>query len=97
MKKILHKLESTFDTTTKGYSSRKLSAFWAIVIMGGLITYKYVDVTNAVEMLTAWLIFGLLCLGIITVQNIINFKNGTTSNNSSDNGELQGDKDKPTE
>lgn len=85
MKKVLRKLESTFDTTTKGYSSRKLSAFWAIVIMGGLITYRYVNVSNAIEMLTAWLVFGLLCLGIITAQNIINFKNGTTTDtNSSD-------------
>lgn len=94
MKKILQKLESTFDTNTKGYSSRKLSAFWAIVVMGGLLTWKYGDKENAVEMLTAWLVFGLLCLGIITVQNIINFKNGTTTNNPSDSSELQGDKDK---
>lgn len=87
MKKVLRKLESTFDTTTKGYSSRKLSAFWAIVIMGGLITYRYVNVSNAIEMLTAWLVFGLLCLGIITAQNIINFKNGTTTDTNSSNSD----------
>jgi hypothetical protein len=93
MKKIIQKLESTFDTRTKGYSSRKLSAFWAIVVMGGLLTWKYGDKDNAVEMLTAWLVFGLLCLGIITVQNIINFKNGTTTDtNNPDSDKLQGDK-----
>lgn len=93
MKKVLRKLESTFDTTTKGYSSRKLSAFYAIVVMGGLLTWKYGDKDNAVEMLTAWLVFGLLCLGIITVQNIINFKNGTTTDTNSVNSDkLQGDK-----
>ena len=93
MKKIIQKLESTFDTTTKGYSSRKLSAFYAIVVMGGLLTWKYGDENNAVEMLTAWLIFGLLCLGIITVQNIINFKTGTTTDTNSVNSDkLQGDK-----
>lgn len=94
MKKVLRKLESTFDTTTKGYSSRKLSAFWAIVIMGGLITYRYVDVSNAIEMLTAWLVFGLLCLGIITVQNIINFKNGTTTNTNASTNELHDSENK---
>jgi hypothetical protein len=63
--------------------------------MGGLLTWKYGDKDNAVEMLTAWLVFGLLCLGIITVQNIINFKNGTTTNTPDpSNDELQGDKDK---
>lgn len=95
MKKIIQKLESTFDTTTKGYSSRKLSAFWAIVVMGGVLTWKYGDKDNAVEMLTAWLVFGLLCLGIITVQNIINLKNGTTTNTNASTNELHDSENKP--
>lgn len=92
MKDALKKLESTLDTNTKGYSARKLSALFAIVVMGSVITWRYVDTSNAEGMLIIWLTFASFCLGMVTIQNIINLRNGTTTNNTSDSNELPSDK-----
>lgn len=73
MKQILNKLIASFDTYNKGFSSRKLTAFTAIVVA------IYVTYTLPLEMrlhaLYSWQLLALLCLGIITAQNIIQFKN----------------------
>lgn len=80
MKDIFKKLLSSFDNTTTGFSARKLSAFAAVVV-GVVATFKFGSDTNIVEILTVWLGFALLCLGIITVQQIIDFKNGPKPTN----------------
>ena len=72
---ILTKILSSFDNNTKGFSARKLSAF-AGVIVCIYATVHYVDTSTVVDALKVWLVFALLCLGIITVEQLIKLKNG---------------------
>ena len=66
---------NSFYNNNLGYSSRKLSAL-AGVMVGVYITVHEIPKTDLITALYAWLGFALLCLGIITIQNIIDFKNG---------------------
>jgi hypothetical protein len=59
-------------------SGRKLSAF-AGVTMGAYVTiFMLPNAEGGIRLhaLYAWLLFALLCLGIVTVQQVIEFKNG---------------------
>jgi hypothetical protein len=69
------KLLSSFDNYSKGFSARKLSAFVGI-ILASFITYRFVSFDNVVNLVSIWLGFSLLCLGIVTVQNLIELRNG---------------------
>lgn len=75
MKKVLEKLINSFDNENAGFSARKLSAFVG-VILSVFLSIKYCDKEILETVITIWLGFGLLCLGIITMQQIISFKNG---------------------
>lgn len=72
MKTIITKLISSFDLTNNGFSGRKLTSFWLIV----LITYghwMYLDKDNFVQVLIIDLAAIGLLMGIVTVQQIIEF------------------------
>ena len=58
-----------------GFSARKLTAF-TFVMYGGYIHYKFVTSSNAMEALIIDSCVALICLGIITASNVIEFKNG---------------------
>lgn len=69
------KLFASLDNHSLGYSGRKLSAVFA-VLMGAYITKYKLPPEAYLHALYAWQLLALLCLGIVTVQNIIDFKNG---------------------
>lgn len=69
------RLIQSFDNTQAGYSARKLSAF-AGVCISLWITFKITTEGTLVEVLLIWLLFALLCLGIVTVEQVIRFKEG---------------------
>lgn len=71
----------TFTTENDGGSARKLSAFFAVVIVGGYITYINTTPENVESILIIWLLFAVLCLGMVTFQQIIEFKNGKKDEN----------------
>ena len=75
MKKIISNLLASFDNRTLGYSARKLSAFVAVVV-AIYVTAKEIPEVAQIDALYAWLLFALLCLGIVTIENVINLKNG---------------------
>lgn len=79
MKSFFQKIAASLDNTTLGYSGRKLSSL-AGVLVSVYITIKLIPVSEIITALLIWLSFSLLCLGIITVQQIIDFKNGKTNN-----------------
>jgi len=73
--KIIDNLIKSFTTEKGGFAARKLTAF-ALMILIAYIHFKYVDLTNVVEVLIIDLSGVLLCLGLVTASNIIELKNG---------------------
>jgi hypothetical protein len=84
MKTFITKLFASLDNHSLGYSGRKLTAAFA-VFMGAYITFHELDKSDQLHALYAWQILALLCLGIVTVQNILDFKNGKNEKPSIDN------------
>ena len=80
MRKIINDLINSFTTDKLGFSARKLSAF-AAVIVAIYVTVKLIPIAAQIDALYAWLAFGLLCLGIVTVEQIINLKNNKPNDN----------------
>ena len=69
-------LLNSLKNDAAGYSGRKLSAFIGVVTAIYLTIFK-MPAEHQLDSLVVWLSFSLLCLGIVTVQNIIEFKNGS--------------------
>lgn len=79
MKKLFDNLIKSFTTDSEGFSARKLSAFVG-VMTAIYVTAKEIPQEAQIHALYAWLCFALICLGIVTVEQIIRFKNGPESN-----------------
>lgn len=75
MKEFIRKLFASLDNHSLGYSGRKISAMVG-VLTGVYITARLLPSEAQLHALYAWLTFALLCLGIVTVEQIIKFKNG---------------------
>lgn len=75
MRKTLSNIYDSFFNSREGFSARKLTAF-ALMILVTYLHYKYVDIGNSFDFLVADLCAIMLLLGIVTAQNIIEFKNG---------------------
>lgn len=75
---IIDKLLATFDTESKGFSARKVTAFW-FVVLASYVHYQHLDKDNALEFLIVDVCAAFLCLSIITAQDIINLKSGNTT------------------
>lgn len=74
MKNIFKNIFASLDNHNLGYSGRKLTALFAI-LMGAYVTYT-LPLEVRLHALYSWQILALLCLGIVTVEQIIKFKNG---------------------
>jgi hypothetical protein len=77
---ILEKIIASFDNTADGFSARKLSAFLAVGV-AVIATFKFVDKDVVVSTLMVWLAFALLCLGIITAEQLLRYFKGANNNN----------------
>lgn len=78
MRKFINNLVDALHNKPEGFSARKLASFTGVMV-GVFITTKFTDGSNLESVLTVWLIFSLLCLGIVTLQQIIDLKTGTTT------------------
>lgn len=72
------KMFSSLDNHSLGYSGRKVTAAFSVLI-GAYITIYELPKDTLLHALYSWQIVALLCLGIVTVENIIAFKNGNNS------------------
>jgi hypothetical protein len=76
----LNDIWNSFKHNKEGASGRKLSAFWAIVVVSTYISYKYTTTANVLEMTITWLVFALVCLGLVTIPELLKYlaelKNG---------------------
>lgn len=73
MKELIKNLLLSLKVGEGGFSGRKLSAFFSVILCGA-ITYQYIKVEYLTEVLMVWLSFALLCLGIVTIEQIIKLK-----------------------
>lgn len=79
MKKTIDNLLGSFDNVkNSGFSARKLTAF-TLMLCIAFIHFRFVDINNAIEALMIDLSGVLLCLGIVTAQNIIELKNNKST------------------
>ena len=80
---------NSFKHNKEGASGRKLSAFWAIVVVSTYISYKYTTTANVIEMTITWLVFALVCLGLVTIPELLKYlaelKNGKGSSEGQEN------------
>ncbi len=68
---------NSFDTKNDGFSGRKLSALFAILISGySTIHFCTADILS--EILIIWLTFAAFCLGLVSATQIITLKNGSS-------------------
>jgi hypothetical protein len=83
--KFFKRLVNSLDNTNQGFSARKLTAFIIIasVIVGHFFYYKHCYTKEDFSIFTSVLIIDYCAsgffLGIITFQQIINFKNGNST------------------
>lgn len=78
MKQIINNILASLDNHSKGYSGRKLTAVWSVLV-ATYVTYQLPE-DMRLHALYAWQILALLCLGIVTVEQVIRLKNGNTDN-----------------
>jgi len=75
MKEIWNNFISSFNNSKDGGSARKSTAFGAMIFIA-YCHYKFVSNTNVVEVIIIDWCGVLICLGLVTAQNIIELKNG---------------------
>lgn len=75
VKNIAEYFLSSFDNHNAGASARKLTAF-SLMICIAYLHVKEVHHDNALQFLVVDLCGILICLGIVTAEQIIKFKNG---------------------
>ena len=75
IKETINNLIQSFDNDKHGFSGRKLTAFW-FVMLTTCLEYKYTNVDNIVEIASINKLLVLLLLGVVTFEQIIKFKSG---------------------
>lgn len=79
MKKIFSDLVASLNTENTGYSARKLSAFFGVVFVAGWITHSNVNPQNVTDLVLIWLCFAMLCLGLVTIGQLVELRTGMIS------------------
>jgi len=75
IKTLFQHLFNSLKINDKGFSLRKLLAVIA-VIFAGFTTVRHSDPDNLFLILSAWLLFSLLCLGLITAAQLAEIRTG---------------------
>ncbi len=84
LSKVISDIYNSFFSNNKGMAARKLTAFVGLVL-AVYETIKHTNPTNLYDILLLWLMFIAFCLGLVSFEQIMNFKSGkseTTSTSS---------------
>lgn len=65
-------LFNSFSNNPGGWSGRKLSAFVAVMVASYLTIFLLAE-SDRLHALYAWLTFALVCLGLVTIPELIKF------------------------
>lgn len=68
----------SFHNRPGGFSARKLSAFYCLVI-ATVVTFRFGSNTVSVELTLVWVLAAMYYLGIITWKQIQEFRSGQTT------------------
>jgi hypothetical protein len=71
---MFKKLVASLDNTSLGFSGRKLTALFSVIV-AAYVTYT-LPLDVRLYALYSWQALALLCLGIITIEQVIKLKNG---------------------
>lgn len=74
MKQIIKNILASLDNHSKGYSGRKLTAVWAVLV--GTYATHHLPEDALLHAVYAWQVLALLCLGIVTIEQVLRLKNG---------------------
>lgn len=84
------RLINSFDTKNEGFSGRKLSGFFGMVLIA-FLDVGYIKIGLEKDNFKAFpsviglhFLFVLLCLGLVHANHILSFKHGNKSNNNED-------------
>jgi multisubunit Na+/H+ antiporter MnhB subunit len=83
MKEIFNYILASFDNSNDGASARKLTAF-ALMNCIAYLHIKHVDNNNSIYFHIVDLVGVGVLLGIITIEQIIKFKNGNKDNENNE-------------
>lgn len=72
----VHDFFDSFKVQPGGFSARKLSAFAGVAI-AVWSTYQFCTTDVLEGVLMIWLVFALLCMGLVTVNDIIKYRTGS--------------------
>lgn len=86
--KFVDKLADSLHNQPGGFSFRKLASMVGVVT-SVIITFRFCDEKVLVQVVCVWLLFSLLCVGIITFQDIIKFKTGTVTTTTSESEKVK--------
>lgn len=75
---LAEKLASSFEIKPGGFSSRKLTAFVGVGT-SLFITIRFTNNGNLVAILTIWLVFVGVLMGIVTIDQVIRLREGRTT------------------
>jgi hypothetical protein len=50
-----------------------------VVVVSGYMSFKHSNPSNVVELVLIWLSFSMLCLGLVTVGQLIELRTGLTT------------------
>lgn len=73
-----HNLTESLKHGEGGFSARKLFGLLALIV-GAHTTFKYGDDRTVVALAMVWLSFTLVCLGLVTVEQLARLKNGNSN------------------
>lgn len=87
MQAILKNIIESFSKKNNGFSARKLSAFHGVGVatiasLAGIfytIHFQHPELIKFI--IIVWLLFALLCLGLVTIPELIKFLNSKNDSN----------------
>lgn len=74
----INNILNSFKNNNLGNSARKSSAFWGVMVATFITVYK-LPLNDQLQALYVWLLFSMICMGIVTIENVIQLKNGKST------------------
>jgi len=78
---VLQNVKDSFHNNPTGFSARKLSAFVSFSV-AAYVAIQNANPEDATSLASIFLLYSLLCLGIVTAEQIVRFREGNKTTTS---------------